>query len=94
MGNLRYDDKRDLNERSIIRALEQAFCSVCKIKGETGMPDLLVGRNGSNYLLEVKGERGRVSGEQVEWHQAWRGGVTVVRTPEEALAAVGVGGHG
>ncbi len=53
-----------------------------------GVPDLLVwlSRWGVWYGLEVKGARTRLSPEQRDL--AARGMVVVVRTPEEALAAV------
>lgn len=105
--------KVDANQPAIIDALRRAGCSVSIIggaNGNTGVPDLLVGRTlGSvmlegapvwmrtNYLLEVKrpwdksrGDQGELSPEQERWHAAWRGQVAVVRTVEEALAAVGI----
>ncbi len=88
--NKRYDAKRDANEQKIINALEAAFCSVVKIN-EKDVPDLLVGKSGQTYLLEVKSERGRLSAGQDEFVRTWRGGpAVVVRTVDEALQAVGL----
>lgn len=110
--------RSDANQPQIIDALRRAGCSVTIIggaNGNTGVPDLLVGRLAHqrrmwpaesaaleavpmNYLLEVKrpwdksrGDQGELSPEQVRWHANWRGQVAVVRTVEEALAAVGLG---
>ncbi len=55
-----------------------------------GRPDLLVGFRGETYLLEVKSPKGRLEDSQVTWHADWRGRpVAVVRTPTEALRAIG-----
>ncbi len=54
------------------------------------MPDLLVGYNGRNYLLEVKSPGGRLTPAQVEWLGLWQGNAAIVSSPEEALAAIGL----
>lgn len=86
--------KTDSNQRLIVAALRKAGCSVellHRVGG--GVPDLLVGRNGSrdrrNYLLEVKAPTGKLNEEQEDWHAAWRGQVCTVRSVPEALEAVG-----
>lgn len=53
-----------------------------------GCPDILVGRGGINVLEEVKDEKGKLTDDQVDWHDKWRGQVTVVRNLEEAIEAV------
>lgn len=90
---------RDRGEKLIVAALRAAGCSVA-FWGENGAPDLVVGKSGRTFLLEVKdpiGPRGgtardgqQLNERQLEWHRAWRGHVDVVRTPAEALQAVGV----
>ncbi len=86
--------KVDVNQTDIVTALRAIGCSV-EILSDVGRgcPDLLVGigyPGGAprNYLLEVKGPRGRLTPDQVKWHDAWRGQYAVVRTPEEAIAVV------
>ena len=54
-----------------------------------GVPDLLVGYQGRNVLLEVKTASGKLNKRQVEWHCDWRGQVEIVRSAEEALAVIG-----
>lgn len=65
-----------------------------------GVPDLLVGRNGTNVLLEVKsgwripggGLRPgykRLTPDEKEWHESWQGQVAVVGfTSAEAVAVI------
>lgn len=87
--------KRDDAERDIVRTLEAAGATVSRLSptgasGETGLPDLLVGFRGVNYLLEVKTGRRKLRPGQVAWRERWQGqAVAVVRSVEDALAAVG-----
>ena len=81
----------DLNQPEIVEALRLAGASVKIIThvGE-GTPDLLVGFRRRTFLLEVKSEDGELRESQVKWHRDWKGlPVDVVRTPREALAAIG-----
>lgn len=60
-----------------------------------GCPDLLVGYRGSNFLLEVKdGKKSpsqrNLTDDQVQWHLHWRGQVTVVENPADAIRAIGL----
>jgi hypothetical protein len=55
-----------------------------------GVPDLLVARQGRNYLLEVKAPSGDLTPDQVKFHADWRGQIAIVRTKEEAWRAVGL----
>lgn len=101
--------RRDQSEPAIVDALRAAGASVTVIGQGDGVPDLLVGFEGRNYLIEVKnplgpqggkggggasrpcrGGDGVLTGEQLAWWAAWRGSPPViVRTPAEALAAIG-----
>ena len=93
--------KVDANQRPIIEALEAAGCSVTIIS-QKGVPDLSVGRVDHGiprtYWLEVKGEAGPQGGTshreltkaQRLWWSTWQGHARVVRTPQEALQAVGI----
>lgn len=90
---------RDRNEPPIVDALRAAGCLVQAIDGRD-LPDLLVGFRGAWWLLEVKGEAGPKGGishrklkpGQEKFHRlATAMGLPsyVVRTPEEALRAIG-----
>ena len=93
---MRYAALRDVSEPEIIDALRTAGASVQPLDA-SGVPDLLVGYKGRNFLVEVKnppgvgGPRGRkLSDRQRRWHAKWEGQVAVVRTVEEALELLGV----
>jgi hypothetical protein len=82
----------DGSHEAIVKALRAAGCTVQSLAVcGGGAPDLLVGYRGSNHLLEVKlpHKSSKLNDAQREWHRVWRGIVTVVRSPEQALEAVG-----
>ncbi|MBN1208976.1 MAG: VRR-NUC domain-containing protein [Myxococcaceae bacterium] len=86
----RWAAKRDDNEAAIVQALELAGWTVVRVSSP-GVMDLLCGRQGVIRLLEVKGKHGRLTPAQERLLlrlRAARIQVAVVRTPEEALAAV------
>jgi hypothetical protein len=88
------DNRVDANQGEIIKALEQAMCSVEILDNGDGIPDLLVGRmtrrGPRNWLMEVKSEKGKLTPDQVTWHRDWRGQKCVVRSADEALMVVGI----
>jgi hypothetical protein len=91
----------DLNTEPIIRALQKVGATVVVLtRVGGGCPDLLVGFRRRAFLLEVKRQAvpGKVAPSavkvrksQVKFAARWRGPpVAVVRTPEDALQAIGV----
>jgi Holliday junction resolvase len=85
-----YRKKVDRNQKEIVQALRAAGATVELLHTVgAGVPDLMVGVNQTNYLLEVKTAKGKLTKDQVVWHAAWKGQVAVVRTVEEALAVIG-----
>ena len=88
--------KIDANQTEIVKALCQVGASVQSLAATgKGVPDLLVGFRGKNLLLEVK-DGGKVKSDrkltpdQVEWHQGWRGHVAVVESVEQAIKILGL----
>lgn len=83
--------KRDANHRDIIQALRDAYITVFDTADVgRGYPDLVCGHQGQNYLLEIKTQGGKLTPDQVEFIETWRGTVHIVRTPAEALAVFGI----
>ena len=91
----------DANAAGIVSALRAVGASVELIASpvrRAGVPDLLVGHRGRNYLIEVKrpasgprgGGAGGLSADQRTWIAAWAGSVAVVSTVEDALTAIGL----
>ena len=88
--------KVDANHAEIVAALRKCGCTVQSLAAlGGGVPDLLVGRAGRNYLLEVKdGDKPpsarSLTPDELRWLHQWRGAAQVVETVEEALKAVEV----
>ena len=86
----------DSNCKPIVDALRAAGCVVVRLdpardRHSKGLPDLLVGVRGRTFLLEVKDGNNDLNPNQQEWHNSWTGGpLRIVRSPEEALAMVGL----
>lgn len=87
--------KVDANQAEIVAALRGIGATVQPLHmvGQ-GCPDILVGWQGDNYLLEIKRPDVDVTHRQLTaaervWHQDWRGQVRVVYTVDDALDAVG-----
>ena len=86
----------DANQAEIVKTLRACGCKVRILSplGD-GIPDLLVGRLGRNYLLEVKDGSKPPSARELtpaewEFHETWTGQACVVESVEEALRAVGL----
>ena len=86
--------RTDSNHAEIVAALRQAGCTVRSLAalGE-GTPDLLVGADGRNLLLEVKDgakppSHRRLTADEQAWHMQWAGQVAVVTCASDALALI------
>ena len=55
-----------------------------------GFPDLVVGCNKKNWLLEVKVPDGKLTRFQMDFHEKWFGQCAVVHSWEEAFKAIGI----
>lgn len=91
---MRRAGKIDDNQNEIVKSLRKAGYSVCILSGVgKGVPDILVGANGSNILMEIKDGNKPLSARKLtpdesKWHGAWLGQVTVVNSVYDALTAV------
>lgn len=93
----RLKSRVDANQKQIVKALRQAGATVQHLHAVgAGCPDLLVGFRRINYLMEVKDGKKppsarKLTADQVEWHDEWRGWAHVVKSVDEALAVLGIG---
>ncbi len=87
-----HSGKVDANHAKIVSALRRVGCRVLSLAplGD-GAPDTLVAYRGKVYLFELKAPDGVLTDQEREWHQLWEGYVTIIRSVDEALRAVGVG---
>jgi hypothetical protein len=86
----------DENQPEITEALRKAGASVQPLHAVgKGCPDLLVGYNGMNFLLEVKNPLKSPTAQaltpaQLDWHVGWGGQIAIVKSARDALVAVGL----
>ena len=86
--------KVDRNQPEIVDALRDAGATVQTLAAVgKGCPDLLVGYEGVNYLIEVKdGQKApsarKLTKDQVIWHGDWKGQVSVAKCVDEAIDAI------
>jgi len=84
----------DTNQAGIVQVLRQIGATVQTLAMVgRGVPDLLVGYHGRNFLLEVKDGSKPPSARpltprQTLWHKLWRGEICVVTSQDEAIKCV------
>jgi hypothetical protein len=85
--------KIDKNQPQITDALRRAGCSVWVTSMHRTGVDIVVGKNGRNFLFEVNDpdkpfNQRKLTDDEKAFHAAWLGQVTVIETAEEALKIV------
>jgi hypothetical protein len=82
--------RTDSNQQRIINALRRAGATVrCIHQIGHGMPDILVGYRGRNYLMEIKTYDGYLTEAERLFAEMWEGEVAIVKDEEEALNVIG-----
>lgn len=87
--------RTDDNQAEIVAALRAVGASVQSLASVgRGVPDLLVGFQHKNQLMEVKDgnkspSRQLLTTDELLWHNSWNGKVVIVTNIKEALAAIG-----
>jgi Holliday junction resolvase len=82
--------KIDANQPEIVEALRSVGCTVQSLATiGKGCPDLLAAKWPHVWVIEVKGPKGTLTADQVEWIKNWHGVVHIVRTVDDALQLVG-----
>ena len=79
-------DRTDGNQAEIVEAARGLGASVaCTHMVKDGFPDLVIGWRGHNLLVEVKSGIGRLTHDQIVWHEEWRGPRFVVSSAWEMV---------
>jgi len=87
--------KADTNQSKIVKVLRAVGATVTSTHQlGKGFPDIVVGYKGHNYLLEIKDgdkppSQRKLTADEQEWHDKWRGTVKIVNNETEALRAIG-----
>ncbi len=77
--------RRDKSEPEIIVTLRNLGASVEQL-ADRDVPDLLVGYDGENYLVEVKTDQNFMSEGQWLWNKNWKGRkVVILHNQSEAI---------
>jgi len=80
----------DSNQPEFVAALRERGYSVCHLhQVGKGVPDLLVGIDGRNFLFELKDpdkppSARKLTADEVSWHAEWQGQVATVTSAQEA----------
>jgi len=88
--------KIDDNQKAIVNVLRQIGASVQSLAATgKGVPDLLIGYRGINYLMEIKDgnkvpSAQKLTIDQEHWHSLWRGSVHIVNSIDQALKILNV----
>lgn len=91
---MRRNARVDTNHKAIVDGLRDVGASVVSLAAiGRGVPDLLVGYRGVNYLLEVKTTKGKLTADQSEFMETFNGRAYIVRDINEAYIAIGVFTH-
>lgn len=91
---MRKHGKVDDNQGRIVSVLRKIGCSVISLASVGGgCPDILVGFQGSNFLMEIKdGEKTasnrKLTDDQVEFGKTWKGNVFVVLNERQAFQVI------
>jgi hypothetical protein len=79
----------DANQKEIVDGLRQVGARV-QVTSDVGkgFPDLVVSFRGVVYLIETKTENGKLTPDQVDWHNDWQC-AHIVKSVDEALKIIG-----
>ena len=88
---MRRDARVDQNQKAIVDDLKAIGATVQHLHAQgQGCPDILVGWEGENFLMEIKMSSGKLNRKQEGWHSWWKGQKSVVHNIDEALKVLGV----
>lgn len=87
--------RTDRNQTTIVQGLRGAGASVTILSMVgNGVPDILVGFRGINYLMEIKDwkkppSKRKLTPLEQEFFDTWRGQVDKIETLDDALSVIG-----
>ena len=84
--------RADRNQPQIVRELRRAGFSVQSLHtvGD-GCPDILVGRQGMNWLFEIKNpeqppSKRKLTDDETDFFKEWEGQVEIIHSAQEAIS--------
>jgi Holliday junction resolvase len=91
---MRVAARTDDNQREIVEMFRKLGCTVLDLsKVGKGCPDILVGAQSRNHLVEIKDgskppSKRRLTADQTKFHRVWRGDVHVVQSLADVAVLV------
>lgn len=88
---MRRQAKADNNQPEIVKIFRDLGCSVQHLHTiGKGCPDVLIGKDGQNFLIEIKNgskhlSQKKLTKDEAEWHQKWRGQVCIIESIDCAI---------
>ncbi len=87
----RYNKKVDANHAEIREIFRQCGYSVFDSSAVPGFVDLVIGRCGHNYLIEIKDgaktkSARKLTKKQENLHAKWRGSIDIIESVDEAIS--------
>jgi hypothetical protein len=79
----------DANQAEIVRMLRDFGASVIDLhEVGRGCPDLLVGYRWRSYPMEVKSKGGKLTKDEIEFNDTWKGNHYIIRSIEDAIQII------
>ena len=84
----------DRNQKEIVDAFRKLGCSVVHLHTVGhGCPDICIGKNGINILVEIKDyaqpeSKQKLTEDEKKFHESWRGDIRVISTVEQAAQLI------
>ena len=78
----------DANQSEIVQQLRDYGATVWDLHTVGHGPDIAVGMHGRTWLMEIKSPSGRLTQDEIEWRDKWRGNYYVIFNVEQALEII------
>ena len=75
----------DKNQREIVAAFRKLGFSVAHTHMVKRFCDLVIAKDNINHLVEVKGEKGKLTPAEKEFHAIWKAPIHIIRSVEDVL---------
>ena len=91
---MKYAARKDANQDEIVSALRQLGATVTSVHQiGNGLPDILCGFRGKNYLFEIKDgnkppSKRKLTADEKKWMKLWQGHAHVVKSVDEAIEII------
>ncbi len=85
---MRYRARIDSNQTEITKKLrELGFSVLCLHMVGRGCPDLLIGKNGQNWLIELKSsQKAQLTPDEERFFSEWQGNAIIAHSVEEIMS--------